>query len=65
VADAHGKDLFIQVIALTDPTPGADTLWHVAVNNPTDQPVTTVLENNMHVPEVTFTRQPVQLAPGE
>jgi hypothetical protein len=65
VADDRGKDLFIQTTAMTDPKPGVEPAWHVSVNNPTDQPITTVLKNNMQLPGMKFTEQAVTLKPGE
>jgi hypothetical protein len=62
IADAAGKDLFIQVTRLNDdPTPA----WHLSVNNPTDQPITTTLQRTMDLPGLDFTQETVTLAPGE
>jgi hypothetical protein len=51
VADSRGQDLFIQVTALSGGTEAfPDYRWHVDVNNPTDQSITTVLSQNMNLP---------------
>jgi hypothetical protein len=65
-ADARGKNLFVQVTALsggTDVAPGYE--WSVEVNNPTDWPVTTTLKQRMALPGLSFGMQTVTLAPGE
>jgi hypothetical protein len=66
VADAQGQDLFIQVTALSGGTiTNPQYQWAVAVNNPTDSPITTVLTQNMALPDFYFGTQPITLAPGE
>ena len=67
VADRNGKDLFIQVTALTGPYKDENNapLWHVSVNNPTDRRIATTLRQNMTLPGFTFAKQQVTLAPGE
>ena len=65
VADAAGKDLFIQVTRINDGLESKPPAWHVSVNNPTDQPVTTTLTRAMDVPGLDFTHETVTLAPGE
>jgi hypothetical protein len=66
VADARGQDLFIQVTALSGGTiTNPQYQWNVAVNNPTDSPITTVLTQNMVLPNFHFGSQAVTLAPGE
>jgi len=66
VADAQGQNLFIQVTALSGGTiTNPQYQWAVAVNNPTDSAITTVLKQNMALPDFHFGRQPVTLAPGE
>jgi hypothetical protein len=66
VADSQGQDLFIQVTALSGGTiTNPQYQWAVAVNNPTDSPITTVLTQNMALPDFYFGTQPVTLAPGE
>jgi hypothetical protein len=65
IADAAGKDLFIQVTRINDGLNGQPPAWHVSVNNPTDQPVTTTLTRAMDVPGLDFPTTTVTLAPGE
>ena len=66
IADARGQDLFIQVTALSGGTvTNPQYQWAVAVNNPTDNPITTVLTQNMALPDFSFGTQSVTLAPGE
>jgi len=40
-------------------------VWHVAVNNPTDEAVSAVLSQNMALPGLRFPTQHLVLAPGE
>jgi hypothetical protein len=40
-------------------------VWHVAVNNPTDEPITAVLSQNMDLPGLQLSAQRLVLAPGE
>lgn len=61
VADPAGRDLFIQVTRLTEQPPR----WHISVNNPTDQPITTVLRQTMDVPGLQFEPRTVTLRAGE
>lgn len=61
VADTAGKDLFIQVTRVHD----APTRFHVSVNNPTDETVTTVLKVAMPMPGLGFEDSEVTLKPGE
>jgi hypothetical protein len=42
-----------------------DYRWHVDVNNPTDAPITTILSQNMRLPDLQFPDTQVTLAPGE
>lgn len=65
VADAAGKDLFIQVTRLNDGVDGKPPVWHVSVNNPGDQTVTATLKRVMEVPGLTFAEEKVTLQPGE
>lgn len=65
VADAAGKDLFLQATRLNDGLEGKPPAWHLSVNNPTDQPITTTLKRAMDVPGLNFTEETVTLAPGE
>lgn len=61
VAGAEGKDLFIQVTNVG----GTPDRWHVSVNNPTDQPVTTALRVAMELPGLALEPLTVTLQPGE
>ena len=65
VADAAGKDLFIQVTRINDGLEGKPPAWHVSVNNPTAQPITATLKRAMDVPGLDFAQETVTLAPGE
>ena len=66
IADVQGQGLFIQVTALSGgTTTNPQYQWAVAVNNPTDSPITTVLTQNMALPGLNFGTQQVTLAPGE
>ncbi len=67
VADAPGRDLFLQVTALTGPfgKSGQDAFWHVSVNNPTDTPVTATLRQRMALPGLSFPETTLTLQPGE
>jgi hypothetical protein len=66
VTDTQGQNLFIQVTALSGGTiTNPQYQWAVAVNNPTDSPITTVLTQNMALPDFNFGTQRVTLAPGE
>ena len=40
-------------------------VWYVAVNNPTDEPITAVLSQNMDLPGLQLSTQRLVLAPGE
>src|SRR5262249_7809237 len=65
-ADARGKNLFIQTTAVSGGTnANPQYQWVVEVNNPSDQPITTVLQRSMDLPSFGFTSQEVTLAPGE
>jgi len=50
IADAAGKDLFIEVVCLEDAQGDKPRLWHVSVNNPTDKSVTTRIRKVMDLP---------------
>jgi len=66
VADARGSELFLQVTALSGGTRDyPDYRWQVDVNNPTDQPITTVVSQNMALPGLQFAEREITLAPGE
>jgi len=66
VADAQGRELFIQVTALSGGTAAYPAYtWSVDVNNPTDDPITTVLSQNMSLPGLLFPTTALTLAPGE
>ena len=65
VADAAGKDLFIQVTRLNDGDATTPPAWHLSVNNPTDQPVTATLKQAMDLAGLSFPTQTLTLAPGE
>ncbi|MCL5674922.1 MAG: hypothetical protein M1501_04180 [Candidatus Omnitrophica bacterium] len=61
VAGKHGKKLFIQVTRL-QAHPGK---WYVAVNNPTNKTITTILHPTMDLPGLVFHTQFITLKPGE
>lgn len=61
IAGPEGKELFIQVTKVGS----QPDRWHVSVNNPTDQTVTTTLTRAMDLPGLDFPRQAVTLQPGE
>jgi hypothetical protein len=61
VADAAGKDLFIQVTHVYE---GPDQ-WHVSVNNPTDKPIKTTLHKAMDLPGLEFRDKMLTVKPGE
>jgi hypothetical protein len=61
VADEDGNDLFIQVTKVAD----NPDRWHVSVNNPTDEKVTTTLRKAMDLPGLVFTEMKITLQPGE
>jgi hypothetical protein len=61
IAGPEGKDLFIQVTKVgRDPD-----RWHVSVNNPTDEAVTTELRKAMDLPGFDVPDQAVTLQAGE
>ena len=64
-ADAAGHDLKIQVTALQSPRDGKPGSWHVSVNNPTDQPITSVLQRQIDLPGLRFQTSQITLKPGE
>jgi hypothetical protein len=61
VAGPEGKDLFIQVTKVGD----QPERWHVALNNPTDQAITTVLKKAMPLAGFEFPDRTVTLHPGQ
>ncbi len=65
VADAAGKDLFIQVTRINDGGEQTPPAWHLSVNNPTDKPVRTTLKRAMDLAGLEFTEQTLTLQPGE
>lgn len=65
VADAAGRELFIQVTRLNDGLDGKPPVWHVSVNNPTDRPVTVTLTRAMNLAGLDFAGATLTLAPGE
>ena len=65
VADAAGKDLFIEVVCLKDAEGQTPPLWHVSVNNPTDQPITAKLSQAIALPGLIFADTAIILQPGE
>ncbi len=65
VADEAGKELFINVVCLKDAVGQTPPLWHVSVNNPTDNPVTANLSKTMPLPGLVFADGPLVLKPGE
>jgi hypothetical protein len=60
-ADERGRDLFIQVTKISDHGPA----WHVSVNNPTEQPITTTLRTTMPADGLDLAEQTLTLKPGE
>jgi hypothetical protein len=74
VADAGGAELFIQVTPFPRIAEGekgvraargeAPVRWHVSVNNPTDQVITTTLRRAMELPGLNFREKAVTLRPG-
>jgi hypothetical protein len=65
VADAAGRDLFIEVTCLRDAEAQTPPQWHVSVNNPTDGAVTAQLSKTMDLPGLAFADTTVTLQPGE
>jgi hypothetical protein len=61
IADAAGRDLFIQTTHIGE----NPQRWHVSVNNPTDKPITSRLRQAMPLPGLAFGKRTVRLAPGE
>ena len=61
VAGPEGKDLFIQVTKVGQ----NPDRWHVSVNNPTDQPITTTLKKAIALPGFDFPDKHITLKPGE
>jgi hypothetical protein len=61
VAGPEGQELFIQVTNVGD-TPDK---WHLSVNNPTDKPITTRLQQAMQLPGLAFPERRITLQPGE
>lgn len=60
IAGPEGRELFIQVTKVgVNPD-----RWHVAVNNPTDQAITTTLKRAMDLPGLDFADSAVTIAPG-
>lgn len=57
IADAGGKDLFIEVVCLEDAQGEKPSLWHVSVNNPTDKSVTTRIRKVMDLPGLELAEQ--------
>jgi hypothetical protein len=65
-ADVRGRDLFIQVTAVSGGTAvNPEYKWYVDVNNPMNQTITTTLRRNMDLPNFPFETRQVTLAPGE
>jgi hypothetical protein len=65
IADAAGKDLFINVVCLKDAVGATPPLWHVSVNNPTDAPITAKLTKAMDLPGLDWAGETITLQPGE
>ncbi len=65
IADAAGRELFINIVCLKDAEEGQPPLWHVSVNNPTDAPITTTLTRSMDLPGLDWTEQTTTLQSGE
>ncbi len=61
IADSAGRDLFIQATLLSRNS----EQWHVSLNNPTDETVTTVLQTPMDLPGLALPDPRVTLQPGE
>jgi hypothetical protein len=64
VADAAGKDLFIEVVCLKDAQDGNPPQWHVSVNNPTDASITTTLTQAIALPGLTLAAGPITIPAG-
>ncbi len=60
VADAAGRELFIQATRLRETPPH----WHVSVNNPTDHPIHTKLSAPMELEGVSIPGAPVEIPAG-
>jgi hypothetical protein len=54
------KGLIIEVTHLNDSPPE----WHVAVNNPNDEPLRTTLRRTMDLPGFAFADTPIEVPPG-
>ncbi len=66
VTDARGREMFVQVTALSGGTQAFPLYqWYVDVNNPTDQSITTMVSQNMPLPGLEVPSQEITLAPGE
>jgi hypothetical protein len=65
VASETGEALFIQVTALAGAEPGEARPWHVSVNNPTDESITTTVRKKMRLPGLDLQRREITLDPGE
>ena len=61
IAGPEAKDLFIQVTHIGQ-TPDR---WHVSLNNPLDQPVSTTLRKSIDLPGFDFPPTALTLEPGE
>jgi len=61
VADGAGQALFIQVTHLYD----NPHQWHVSVNNPTDETISTTLRATMKLPGLDLPQTEITVRPGE
>ena len=59
-----GKKLFIEVVCLKDAEGQTPPLWHVSVNNPTEQPVTAKLSRTMELPGLAWAGETIAPQPG-
>lgn len=60
IADRKGKDLFIQVTRLAE----NPFKWHLSVNNPKNNPVTTTLSKLINLPGMKFKKKTLTLPAG-
>ena len=57
---AHAEDLMIEVTQLST----KPFSYHVAVNNPTDNPIATMLKKSMDLPGFLFADMPIEVPAG-
>ncbi|HCD31308.1 MAG TPA: hypothetical protein DER01_02810 [Phycisphaerales bacterium] len=64
IADEQGAELFIEVVCLKDAQKGASPQWHVSINNPTDQVITTKIRQVIKLPGLNLYQQKISIKPG-